>query len=223
MDDFVYELNDEPHGKIHDKLLRMTQLARQAIPDGKFSITWPPQKFQYTASQMAAYDDLLDEQMFHYLLHKDNSYTSQIRKIQQKPNVVTGLYQCSTNIRENLYSYYRLHPWIVFQGNYDIMGLYNFAAINWGQLGASDWKRVPYGAIVYRAGNNCIPSIRFMLLKKGIDDIRYLSMLKKYRHIKEVDKFLTQAPLKVVTSSHNPTLADKVRQETIKLLLKYHK
>ena len=61
------------------------------------------------------------------------------------------------------------------------------------------------------------------LLKKGIDDIRYLSMLKKYRHIKEVDKFLTQAPLKVVTSSHNPTLADKVRQETIKLLLKYHK
>ena len=223
MDDFVFELYDEPHGKMHDKLLRMTQLARQAIPDGKFSITWPPQKFQYTASQMAAYDDLLDEQMFHYLLHKDNSYTSQIRKIQKKPNVVTGLYQCSTNIRENLYSYYRLHPWIVFQGNYDIIGLYNFAAINWGQLGASDWKRVPYGAIVYRAGNNCIPSIRFMLLKKGIDDIRYLSMLKKYRHIKEVDKFLTQAPLKVVTSGHNPTLADKVRQETIKLLLKYHK
>ena len=74
---------------------------------------------------------------------------------------------------------------------------------------------------VYKEGKNI--SDRFMLLKKGIDDIRYLSMLKKYRHIKEVDKFLTQAPLKVVTSSHNPTLADKVRQETIKLLLKYHK
>jgi hypothetical protein len=84
MEDVVFELWDEPKGEIHDKLLRMTQLAHQTLPDGRFTITWAAQKFQYTAEQMKAYDDLLDEQTFHWLLHNDPAYIPQIKKSSRK-------------------------------------------------------------------------------------------------------------------------------------------
>ena len=104
-----------------------------------------------------------------------------------------------------------------------MMGFYDFSSVNWGQLGASDWKRVPYGGIAYRSGNNCIPSIRFMLLRRGVDDVRYFKLLQKYQNIPEVAKFLKEAPAKVVNTAHNSTLPDQMRREAIKLILKYHK
>ncbi len=223
MEDVVFELWDEPKGEIHAKLLRMTQLARQTLPDGRFTITWPAQKFQYKAEQMKEFDDLLDEQTFHWLLRNDPAYTGQIKKIQQKKGVITGMYQCSTNLREDLNSYFRLHPWRVFQGGFDMVGFYDFCAVNWGQVGASDWKRVPYGGIVYRSGNNCVPSIRFMLFRRGVDDVRYLQLLQKYQQHSDVAKFLKDMPAKVVNTAHDSKLPDSVRNQAIKLLLKYHK
>ncbi|MBE6367215.1 MAG: hypothetical protein E7052_04825 [Lentisphaerae bacterium] len=223
LEDVVFELWDEPKGEIHAELLRMTQLARQTLPNGRFTITWAAQKFQYKAEQMQEYDDLLDEQTFHWMLRNDPAYLPQIRKIQQKKHVISGMYQCSTSLREDLYSYFRLHPWRVFYGNYDMMGFYDFCAVNWGQVGASDWKRVPYGGIVYRSGNACIPSIRFMLLRRGVDDVRYLKLLQKYQHHAEVSQFLREAPGRVVNTAHNTSLSDEVRNQAIKLLLKYSK
>jgi hypothetical protein len=172
---------------------------------------------------MASFDELLDEQIYHWLLRDDPEYLPQIKKIQQKKGVTTAIYECATGLTEDLHTYFRLHPWRVEQGKYDVLGFYNFSAANWGQVGASDWKRIPLGAISYHSNNSCIPSIRFMVMRRGVDDIRYLHALKAWADKPEVAAFLKSAPEEVLGSSYNKSLPDKIRSKAVELLLKYQK
>ena len=223
MDDVVFEILDEPQGKDHPVLLRATQIMREALPDAILSMTWPPQNFGFTADMMKSYDELLDEQVFHCLLRENPAYLPQIRRITARENTLTGLYECNTGIREDLHTYFRLHPWRTFHTGCGLMGFYQFSASPWGRIGATDWKRIPGGAIVCRSGDRCIPSIRFMLLRRGVDDIRYLDALKDFADKPEVAEFLKKAPDRVLNAVHDFAVPDRIRDEAVELLKKYHR
>jgi hypothetical protein len=107
--------------------------------------------------------------------------------------------------------------------NCDILGFYQFSAMTWGKCGATDWKRIPGGAIVNRAGNSCIPSIRYMAMRRGVDDVRYLKALEKYAGNPDVDKLLKTAAKQVEDGGFDATVPDKIRAEVVKLMKKYQR
>ena len=223
MADVVFEVWDEPRGKEFKLLLRITQIMRETLPDAVLSVTWPCQNFEFTPEMMGKFDDLLDEHIYHKLLRTDPKYKAVIKRMDNRPNTHIGVYQCSTGIREDLHIYYRLHPWVAYRMNCDILVLYQFSNMPWGQCGATDWKHIPAGAIVNRAGNSCIPSIRYMALRRGVDDIRYMKALEKYAGKPDVDKLLKEAAKRVEDGSFDGTVPDRIRAEVVKLIKKYQK
>ena len=223
MDDVVFEIWDEPRGKEFELLLRVTQIMRETLPDAVLSVTWACQNFEFTPEMMGKFDDLLDEHIYHWLLRSDPKFKTVIKRMDNRPNTLIGVYQCSTGIREDLHTYYRLHAWRAYRMNCDILALYQFSAMTWGKCGATDWKRIPGGAIVNRAGNSCIPSIRYMALRRGVDDIRYLKVLEKYAGNPDVDKLLKEAAKRVEDGGFDGTVPDKIRAEAVALIKKYQK
>ena len=223
MDDVVFEIWDEPRGKNFKLLLRLTQIMRETLPDGVLSITWACENFEFTPQMMSQFDELLDEHIYHWLLRNSPKYKPLIKRMDNRRNTLIGIYQCSTGIREDLHTYYRLHAWRAFRMNCDLLGFYQFNSLPWGQSGATDWKRIPGGAIAYRAGNSCIPSIRFMAMRRGVDDIRYMNLLKKFSGNPGVDELLKTAPKQVEDAGFDGTMPDKIRDQAVKLILKYHK
>ena len=223
MDDVVFEIWDEPRGKNFKLLLRLTQIMRETLPDGVLSITWACENFEFTPQMMSQFDELLDEHIYHWLLRNSPKYKPLIKRMANRRNTLIGIYQCSTGIREDLHTYYRLHAWRAFRMNCDLLGFYQFNSLPWGQSGATDWKRIPGGAIAYRAGNSCIPSIRFMAMRRGVDDIRYMNLLKKFSGNPGVDELLKTAPKQVEDAGFDGTMPDKIRDQAVKLILKYHK
>ncbi len=223
MDDVVFEIWDEPRGKEFEVLLRVTQIMRETLPDAVLSVTWACQNFEFTPEMMGKFDDLLDEHIYHWLLRTDPAFKTVIKRMDNRPNTLIGIYQCSTGIREDLHTYFRLHAWRAYRMNCDILGFYQFSAMTWGKCGATDWKRIPGGAIVNRAGNSCIPSIRYMAMRRGVDDVRYLKALEKYAGNPGVDELLKTAPKQVEDAGFDGTMPDKIRDQAVKLILKYHK
>lgn len=220
-DEVVFELFDEPKGQNFEEYLAATKIARETLPDALLEVTWGPANFGFTSEMIAQFIPYLDEHIFHWLLLGSPDYAKLIKKIQADPTRKTGMYQCSTSIRESLHNYFRLHPWRTRNHNFDILGFYVFNQSPWGQPGAPDWKITTKGAISYRADEFIIPSIRLAAFRRGLDDIRYLDLLEPYRNQPEVAKFLDAAPKRVIAAAHDPAMPDRIRTEAIALLTKY--
>ncbi|MBO4511442.1 MAG: hypothetical protein J5746_01630 [Victivallales bacterium] len=223
MDEVAFEVFDEPRGRDFELVLKATQIMRETLPDAILLMTWPCQNFEFTADMIKHFDDLLDEQVYHWQLGRDPAYRPLIHKNAARKGKIVGLYQCSTMIREDLHNYYRLHPWRIVDAHGNMLDIYQFSNMHWGKCGATDWKSIPSGAIVYRSANHCIPSIRFMMLRRGVDDIRYLDALKPYAKNADVANFLKDAPQRVLNATQDASMPDQMRDEVIKLLKKYQK
>lgn len=220
--DIVYELADEPRIKYENEYLTMTRIARKAVPEGKLLMTWGPLNFGYTADKIKPYESILNEHGYHWLLLNDPEIMKHVKKMQQS-GINTSLYECSTNIRENLHTYFRLHPWRAYLNGFTELGFYTYIQDSWGQPGATDWKTSPRGGLVYRVDDICIPSIRMFALQQGVDDIRYMRLLKKYSDKPEVAGFIKEIKGKILKFSHNSELPAEFRRKARLLLKKYHK
>ncbi|MBP5639430.1 MAG: hypothetical protein J6X55_08120 [Victivallales bacterium] len=214
------ELVDEPEGKYEEEYLAMTRIAAETLPDAKFMMTWGPANFGFNAEKIARFEPYLKGHEYHQFLLNYPDMVEQIGRMQKQNGVFTAMYECSTNIRESLHTYFRLHPWRVRFNRFDEPGFYTFVQNSWGQPGAQDWKVTSRGAITYRSDDHCIPSIRMFALQQGVTDVRYWDALEANRDNPEVEAFLKVYPEKVLRERHDSTLPDKFKQEAIKLLLK---
>ena len=66
-------------------------------------------------------------------------------------------------------------------------------------------------------------SIRYMAMRRGVDDVRYLKLLKKYSGKPGVDELLKNAAKRVEDAAFDATVPDKIRSEVVELLKKYHR
>ena len=217
------ELVDEPEAKFEEEYLVMTRIAAETLPDARFVMTWGPANFGFNAEKIARFEPYLKGHEYHQYLLNHPDMVEQIRRMQAKKGVFTSMYECSTNIRESLHTYFRLHPWRCRINGFDGPGFYTFVQDSWGQPGAQDWKVTSRGAITYRSDDHCIPSIRMVALQQGVTDIRYWDALEMHSDDTEVAAFLENFPAKVLRERHDSTLPDTFREEAIKLLLKYCK
>ena len=221
--DGAYEIEvfDEPKGENFKRDLAVCRLARETLPNTRLIVTWPPHNYRYTPDMIRKFLPHVNGHILHHLLLADPAYHPLIDEIKKTPGAYYGFYACSTNIRESLHRYFRMHAWKGFRTGADIYGFYMLSDAPWGVYGATDWKTTTKGGITYRAGSSCIPSIRMEALREGLTDIAYLELLREKRGATpEVEAFLRKAADTVVTeASHDPRAPDRIRGEIIRLLL----
>ncbi|MCR5840328.1 MAG: hypothetical protein K6G94_11930 [Kiritimatiellae bacterium] len=131
-------------------------------------------------------------------------------------------YTCSTSPRTPLYREYRLHAWFgechKLNGNH-----FYWFEDRMGGYGEPDFKVCTAGGLVYRNFGRTIPSIRYMNLRQGVQDVKYFDKLREIAgDRKEVKEFLEEAVHKVmVTDMHDHSTPDKMREKAAELILKY--
>ena len=81
---------------------------------------------------------------------------------------------------------------------------------NYGGVGASDWKVTTRGGIYYKSFDHNIPSIRYMAIREGGTDIKYISL------VKEPAKAGADLERIYVTNAHDPNEPDRVREEILR-------
>ena len=130
-------------------------------------------------------------------------------------------YRCSTSIREPLSGYYRRHCWRGEQMGLDGDMMYRFSRHANGTYGELGFKVVPYGEIVYSAGERMMPSVRYMAYREGVTDIKYMQTLREMRGDEpEIAAFLKKAAERVVCGDPvSPGLPGEVREEIRRLLM----
>src|SRR5690606_17112328 len=88
-------------------------------------------------------------------------------------------YYCDTSLRVEPYRYYRLHAWRAWHQELDFLGMYKYMTGPGGHFGRGSWKATPNGGLAYNASNEPVSSIRLEVLREGMDDIKYLHVLKQ--------------------------------------------
>ena len=214
------ELVDEPRGEFFEEYLAAARIAHEAEPGLKLTMTWGHVKFGMTPKLAAAFDPYITEQMYWWGHLSNDDFMHQRDEYLKRPGTSSSIYECSTSLRAPLHSYFRLHPWKTRVYGFDRMGFYTFTNHLFGVHTGPDWRLALTGGIVYRAGDACIPSVRFYALKEGMTDIRYYDALKALPNRPDVSKFLKDASKKVMDNAYDTTLPDWFKEQAINLLLK---
>ncbi len=214
------ELVDEPHGEFFEEYLAAARIAHEAEPGLKLVMTWGHVKFGMTPKLVAAFDPYLTEAIYWWGHLSNDDFMHQRAEFLKRPGTSSSIYECSTSLRAPLHSYFRLHPWRTRVYGFDRMDFYTFTNHLFGVHTGPDWRLALTGGIVYRAGDACIPSVRYYALKEGMTDIRYYDALKALPNRPDVSKFLKEASKKVMDNTYDTSLPDWFREQAINLLLR---
>lgn len=227
-EDRVIEVWDEPDGKVNDKLLTVCRLAKEAAPDLQTAVTF--QNASHSVEQLDALFPHLDIWCFWsgYLDHPE--YRAFIEKLRHAGKRI-WFYDCSTSMRVSLHRYYRLHAWTALLHDLDASGLFWLVDGPNGGYGTQSWDVAANGGLLYRSYGQPIGSIRFECLSLGMTDVKYLDKLAEVLEaakaagrddetVKAAEALLRDGPAKAVRShSHDPHMADEIRQQAIDLIL----
>lgn len=219
--EYIIEVFDEPRGdnggyrKVTDALRTM----KEAVPTMRTALTmaawlWPIEEMEKAAPCVDCWI------MCHHGYFTGRDRLAFIAKEKAAGKRITH-YTCSTSMRASLVNEYRGNAWFGELYGLDGNNFYWFsdAAGGYGQF---NWKFTTEGAIAYHSFDDVIPSIRYMSMRQGMDDIRYLAALEKTRGSDPaVKKFLADAVRRVcIDRAHDPTEPDRVRAEAVELMLR---
>ncbi|MFA6930734.1 MAG: sugar-binding protein [Lentisphaeria bacterium] len=216
---YVIETWDEPHPDKFPELLESHQLAKAADPKVRLTLTLGAHIM--SAQQMEGLAALTDEwTLWSDGYFKKAEHLQLIKKLQQR-GVRIRHYTCDTSMRSSLARRYRRNNWF---GDYHQLNgneMFHFAD-TYGGSGASDWKVCTGGGIVYKLFDEYLPSIRYMALRQGMTDIKYLDKLRQLsKGNPEAEAFLSEAARRVVVDfGHDPKMPDQVREEAAMLIMK---
>lgn len=217
-DDWEVELWDEPPKGCGADMIRMAKLTKECEPKVQTLITLGHHGL--TREELEKLARHIDSWIGSDASNWSNPGYAAFLTDELKRGKRVGHYKCYTSMKCSLDSYYRRHAWLgekyVATGDY----LYQFHD-DCGALGTMDYKVPTAGGIAYYMFGRVTPSIRYMALREGMNDIRYLAKLREIApDDPKVRKFLAEAVNRVcVTRAHDPDEADRVRAEAIELIL----
>ncbi|MBQ7403950.1 MAG: hypothetical protein IJW05_10985 [Lentisphaeria bacterium] len=208
--DYIIETWDEPEDKFMAAILDSHKQAKAAEPTVRLMVTlafWKP-----TVANIKAMKGYIDGWCLWGTVYFESPY-KEIFEDYKKSGVYISHYMCTTSMREHLSRYYRRIAWTAAYYNLDAAHMFWFID-NYGGQGASDWKVATRGGIYYKSFDNYIPSIRYMAIREGVTDIKYISLVK--------DPAKARAYLEriYVTNTHDPKEPERVREEILKALEK---
>lgn len=208
--DYIIETYDEPQDRLMPEILKFHKRAKKAVPSVRLLVTlaaWKPSVKHI--QDLIPYTDgwcLWGTQYF-------ESPYKEIFRDAKRNGAYLAHYMCSTSMRESLARYYRRCPWTAAYYGLDAAYIYWFTDAA-GGIGASCWKIAPEGGICYRSFDSFIPSIRYMAIREGVTDLKYLSLVKDQARARA---FLERI---YVTNAHDPKEPGRVRQEIIKEVIR---
>lgn len=220
--DYAVEVFDEPSPKIVPDIIKILKASKRELPTVRLVMTLGAHL--PTIEMVRRMDPFVDSWVmwsFGYFGKEDG------RRFKDEA-LAAGKeiwhYTCSESGRAPIYPTYHMHPW--FGYCHGLTGNQFFIFQNQsGGSGSSDFKVAMTSGIAYRSFETTMPSLRYMSMRRGVEDVKYLAKLKAIAgDLPEVKKFLEQAPKKVVEKErHDPTCADRMRERAIELILKYSK
>ena len=219
--EYAIEAWDEPPNAIADTVIRALQIAREAIPTMQLQLSLGCQpQHGFDAANFKRALPYVDQWMNWRYGFFDHEFLPVTEEAKRRGASVQH-YSCGTSMREPIYFTYRLMPWFGELHGLAVDGLYQFSN-GAGGSGRSSFKATTYGEIVYRSFDTFVPSVRYMAIREGQTDIRYLAALRKLRgDDSEVLKFLAEAPVKAVRNDpNNAAVAPQLRAEALNLILK---
>ena len=121
-----------------------------------------------------------------------------------------------------IYETYRLHPWFGWRHSLTGNQFFIFQEM-FGGYGPADFKKAASSGIAYKSFASTMPSLRYMSMRQGVEDLKYLAKLRKVAgNVPEVKAFLADAPIRVLeTERHVKSTADAMRERAAELILKY--
>ena len=218
--DYSIETFDEPAANREEEIIAVHRAMKAACPEVNLTLTMGANRADIGFfNRVADYTDAWILWDGFYFQEKENLdfNAGQIAKGRSVSH-----YTCSSSPRTPIYREYRLHAW--FGERHKLSGNHFF----WfedcmGGYGQPDFKVCTAGGLVYRNFGRTIPSIRYMNLRQGVQDIKYLDKLREIAGDRdEVRQFLEEAVRKVmVTDMHDHTTPDRMREKAAELILKY--
>ena len=218
-DEYTLELLDEPWARRLPEILEALKIAKETAPEVPIVITFGGQ-------DMTKHDfmPMIEPTVKYAVFHDSPTYFNDefLAKMKgaQSRGMVIGHYKCQTSIPSPV-EYYRHHCW---RGEYygmDVDYLYCFITRNNVGDGEMSFNTKPNGGMMYKTTRSFVPSIRYMVYREGMTDIKYLAALRAKRgNEPEVKAFLDKV-VKGVLFDHasDDGYAEKMRERMRTLLL----
>ena len=213
------ELYDEPdHNKLAEIEKNLNDLKALKL-DMKISMTLGAHIM--SAENMRKFGPFVDDWCLWRSGYFSNPDHIKFIKDEMKRGVSFGHYTCYTTIRAPLDKNFRRNAWFGEYHDLTFNGMYQ--AID--GVRNSHFKGNNGGALIHLVNGVPIPSVRYMAVRQGVNDVKYLAKLREVgKDSAEAQKFLKTAARRVlVEKAHDPNEADRVREEAAELILKVQK
>ena len=218
--DYNIEVYDEPNPKRFDEIRRVMTAAKKTLPDVRLTIT--------LGAEILGADDMkkLDPYVDGWILYSHGYFGRPDHRAYVADALARGKtvwhYTCGESGRMPIYETYRLHPWFGARHNLTGNQFFVFQTMT-GGYGPADFKTAASSGIAYRSFESTMPSLRYMSMRRGVEDLKYLDLLEKVAGDRpKVKKFLAEAPVKVVeTERHDKTTPDRLREQAAEMILTY--
>lgn len=216
-DDWLAEVIDEPDTRrfTHEEVTKAFRIARESVPQMKLCVTNGELEF---FDEISPYVDLWIFKFFVYNDPKMQSYARQMRE----RGAEVSIYACYTEPRQNSHRYYRQLCWKAAAWGAKFVSLYQLR--DWPQEVA--FRKTTTGGIIHPIPGGCVPTVRFMSVEAGLNDIRYLKRLERLAETcpdaalrQEAQAFVRRSYEYVTrTSQHDPFATERFRDGCIELI-----
>jgi len=221
--DYVIEVRDEPSVKILDQLLDLHKLAKETCPTVRLAMllaAWKP-----SVEQMRTFVPYAETWiLWRGAYWSEKPYRDFCEELKAAGREVIH-YSCDVTLRLPLLQYYRQHAWFAERHGLDGAYMYQLTDhMNGAKFGSKDFKSIPYGGLFYRSFGTPLPSLRYMALREGHTDVRFLVALKEKNRTAndpEITAFLESAAVDVIDRHpSDAALPDRLRDKARELLAK---
>ena len=217
--DYMVEVYDEPHEVGFDNIYKTVASGKAGAPSVNLLLTIGARAL--TPDQMRKLDPYVDGWVLWTPDFGREGHCEFMAEAMAAGRKIWH-YTCNTSGRVPIYETYRLHPWFGYR--YKLTGnQFYFFQEQTGGYGPADFKTAMSSGIVYRSFESTMPGLRYMSMRRGVEDLKYLEKLRAVAGNRpEVRKFLEDAPVRVTgTERHDKTTADRMREQAADLILRY--
>lgn len=225
-DEWTVETFDEPRPEDFERMLQCHRAAKTAVPTVRLDLTLANRPYAlFSRKQLEA----LAETTASWNPNRYSPYFGNATKerywdffLGEKAKGKTlWHYSCSTSMREVLDRNFRKHVWFT-EGNALSGSRFYIFVKGAGGYGAADWRQPARGDVIYRVFDEFLPSLRYLALREGVTDMRYLELLRRRAGDDEAARSFLDATLKTGLQDNNngTAAAERFRLRAIEMLRK---
>lgn len=214
--DYNLEIYDEPRPEVLETLLNAAFEAKNAVPDLRLAVTLGAHVPEVAMLEKCS--PYINEWIVWSRSYFNLPDHLEFFRNERNKGKKVSHYTCDTNPRSPLHGNHRYNAWFGEHYRLDADHFYQLLAVI-NSPGGTDWLAPTGGELLLLSFGEVVPTLRYMALRQGTTDIKYLDKLRSLKH-PEADKFLETATQRMIDNLHDLDMPDKIREEAATLILK---